>query len=86
MHGLSVNVLFMLAQSSGISEVHPKLCRTSWEALVCLSEKGGEDGKPQGQNRDADFENFIPKFIQILKTPSTAVSRAEIAMTVETKL
>jgi hypothetical protein len=31
---LSVNVLFMLAQSSGISDVHPKLCKTAWEALV----------------------------------------------------
>lgn len=36
---LSINVLFMLAQSTGISDVHPKLCRTSWEALVSLSEK-----------------------------------------------
>lgn len=36
---LSVNVLFMLAQSSGISDVHPKLCKTSWDALVALSER-----------------------------------------------
>jgi hypothetical protein len=36
---LSVNVLFMLAQSTGISDVHPRLCKTSWDALVSLSEK-----------------------------------------------
>ena len=36
---LSVNVLYMLAQSGGVSDVHPKLSRTSWECLVDLSEK-----------------------------------------------
>ena len=36
---LSVNVLFMLAQSGGVSDVHPKLSRTSWECLVDLSEQ-----------------------------------------------
>ena len=33
---LSVNVLFMLAQSGGVSDVHPKLSRTAWSALVQL--------------------------------------------------
>lgn len=36
---LSVNVLFMLAQSGGVTDVHPKLGRTAWEALVELSER-----------------------------------------------
>ena len=48
---LSVNVLFMLAQSTGISDVHPKLCKTSWEALVSLSEKQAmeESKSPQSE-------------------------------------
>jgi len=36
---LSVNVLFMLAQSGGVSDVHPRLSRAAWEALVELSER-----------------------------------------------
>ena len=36
---LSVNVLFMLAQSGGVADVHPKLSRTAWSALVELSER-----------------------------------------------
>ena len=65
---LSVNVLFMLAQSGGVSDVHPKLSRTSWECLVDLSEQHVESTSSQ-TNREGDFENFIPKFMQIIKHP-----------------
>ncbi len=76
---LSVNVLFMLAQSTGISDVHPRLCKTSWDALVSLSEKQSpeetkntdSDGTVASNiNREGDFENFIPKFIQIVRSTS----------------
>ena len=70
-NSLSVNVLFMLAQSSGIADLHPKLCKTSWDALVALSERTNEESKSPGSNgthllsinREGDFENFIPKFV-----------------------
>ena len=69
----------MLAQSSGVSDVHPKLARTSWEALVGLSERHNSidatSGNPSNQNnREGDFENFIPKFIQIVKQPLPRVA------------
>ena len=66
---LSVNVLFMLAQSSGISDVHPNLCKTAWNALVSLSEKQSieESKSPVSEgvqiNRNTDFENFVSKLI-----------------------
>lgn len=70
---LSVNVLFMLAQSGGVSDVHPKLSRTAWAALVELSERHSQESANNGlatfnfNNREGDFENFIPKFMQIVK-------------------
>ena len=70
---LSVNVLFMLAQSGGVSDVHPKLSRTAWSALVQLSEKQINEKTNtrdiDQHNREGDFENFIPKFLQIVKQP-----------------
>ena len=60
---LSVNVLYMLAQSGGVADVHPRLSRIAWEALVELSERQHEDLSNTNQSREGDFENFIPKFI-----------------------
>lgn len=75
---LSVNVLFMLAQSGGVADVHPKLSRTAWEALVNLSERQIQDHASiesiGNQNREGDFENFIPKFVQIVKQPLPRVA------------
>ena len=75
---LSVNVLFMLAQSGGVSDVHPKLSRTAWSALVQLSEKQVNEKTNtrdiDQHNREGDFENFIPKFLQIVKQPLPRVA------------
>ena len=73
----------MLAQSGGVADVHPKLSRTAWSALVELSERHSQDASAtnnlaasvvNNHNREGDFENFIPKFMQIVKQPLPRVA------------
>ena len=70
----------MLAQSGGVADVHPKLSRTAWGALVELSERHSQDNSSSNHqanlnnNREGDFENFIPKFMQIVKQPLPRVA------------
>ena len=70
----------MLAQSGGVADVHPKLSRTAWSALVELSERHSQDNSSSNHqsnlnnNREGDFENFIPKFMQIVKQPLPRVA------------
>jgi len=52
----------MLAQSGGVSDVHPQLQATCWQSIVSLSEKSNE------QKHESDFENFIPKFMEIVRS------------------
>jgi hypothetical protein len=68
--------------------VHPKLCKTAWEALVSLSERQPqeESKSPVSEgnhlsniNREGDFENFIPKFVQIVREPFQMLSSIEKA-------
>ena len=80
---LSINVLFKLAQSGGVAEVHPNLQKSAWEALVELSERKTEtvydssDAATMHGNRQRDFENFIPKFIDLLQEPVRLATQSQ---------
>ena len=55
-----------------MNDIHPKLSRTAWNSLVDLSERKINDTNTDSQgfnNREGDFENFIPKLMQIVKQP-----------------
>ena len=54
-----------------MAEVHPKLSRSAWESLVELSGRHLTSGSI---SREGDFENFIPKFIQLVKQPLPRVA------------